>query len=107
MKKYEAPPPRRTRELPTSLRRRKSRSYIEWKTLRRWGSLPPWEEMPLGYLLRSAREDAQVTQQEMGERLDCSQQAIAQAERWQSNPTARFLRKWARALDRVLEISIE
>jgi transcriptional regulator with XRE-family HTH domain len=69
--------------------------------------LPLWEEMPLGYLLRSVREDAKVTQQEMGERLDCSQQAIAQAERWQSNPTARFLREWARALDRELEISIE
>jgi DNA-binding XRE family transcriptional regulator len=107
MRTYVAPTPSPPIELPSRLRRRKPRGYIEWKTLRRWGMIPPWEEMPLGYLLRSAREDAQVTQQEMGERLDCSQQAIAQAERWQSNPTARFLRAWARALDRELEISIE
>ncbi|MBZ0115179.1 MAG: helix-turn-helix transcriptional regulator [Thermoanaerobaculia bacterium] len=33
-------------------------------------------------LLRAAREDAGVTQREMGIRLGCSQQAVAQAERW-------------------------
>jgi transcriptional regulator with XRE-family HTH domain len=63
--------------------------------------------MPAGYLLRSAREEARVTQQEMADRLDCSQQAIAQAERWSSNPTVRFLRRWADALGRELRISIE
>jgi DNA-binding XRE family transcriptional regulator len=93
--------------LSARVRRRRPRSYLEWKTLRRWGSLPPWEETPGGYLLRSAREEAGVTQREMGERLACSQQAIAQAERWGSNPTVRFLREWARALGRELVLSID
>ena len=88
------------------MRRRKPRSYVEWKTLRRWDALPPWEDSPIGYLLRSAREEAGVTQREMGERLGCSQQAIAQAERWASNATVGFARRWARALGRNLEITI-
>ncbi len=106
MKTYVAPPPRPPMRLPPRLRRRRPRSYLEWRALRRWGSLPPWEETPAGYLLRSARQEAGVTQREMGERLACSQQAIAQAERWESNPTVRFLREWARALGRELELSI-
>ena len=107
MKTYVAPPPRLPRRLPARLVRRKPRSYLEWAALRRWGSLPPWEETPAGYLLRSAREEAGVSQRELGSRLGCSQQAIAQAERWGSNPTVRFLRQWARALDRLLELSID
>jgi transcriptional regulator with XRE-family HTH domain len=43
----------------------------------------------------------------MGKRLGCSQQAIAQAERWGSNPTVQFRREWAQALGQELEISIE
>jgi DNA-binding XRE family transcriptional regulator len=107
VKSYRSPPPQAPLRISSRLRRRRPRSYLEWKTLRRWGSLSPWEEMPAGYLLRSAREEARVTQQEMADRLDCSQQAIAQAERWSSNPTVRFLRRWADALGRELRISIE
>jgi DNA-binding XRE family transcriptional regulator len=106
MKTYVSPLPRRPERLPARLRRRRPRSYLEWKTLRRWGSLPPWEESPAGYLLRSAREEAGLTQQEMGDRLNCSQQAIAQAERWDSNPTVKFVREWAEALGSELELSI-
>lgn len=107
MKTYVAPPPRAVQELPTQVRRRRPRSYLEWETLRRWRSLPPWEDTPAGYLLRRAREGAEVTQREMGRRLGCSQQAVAQAERWASNPTIRFIRDWARALGRNLDISIK
>ena len=107
MKTYVAPPPRRPLRLPARLVRRKPRSYFEWAALRRWGSLPPWEETPAGYLLRSAREDAGVSQRELGKRLGCSQQAIAQAERWGNNPTVRFLREWAQALERWLELSFD
>ena len=107
MKTYVAPPPRPAQELSARLRRRRPRSYLEWKTLQRWGSLPLWEDTPVGYLLRSAREEAEVTQREMGRKLGCSQQAVAQAERWVSNPTIRFVRDWAQALGRDLDISIK
>ena len=86
-------------ELPASLERRRPRSYLEWKTLRGWDKLPVWENDPPGYLLRNLREHAGWTQQKLARRLACSQQAIAQAERWNSNPTMRFLQAWANALD--------
>ena len=79
------------------LRRNRPRAYEEWRALYRWGRLPTWEETPAGYLLRFAREAGGFTQKEMARRLGCSQQAVAQAERWQSNPTVRFLRRWCRA----------
>ena len=107
MKTYTGAPSRPLADLSKRLRRRKPRNYLEWKTLRQWGVLPSWEETSPGFLLRSAREEAGVTQQEMGKRLGCSQQAIAQAERWGSNPTVQFLREWAQALGQELEISIE
>ena len=53
------------------------------------------------------REEAGLTQVELGERLGCSQQAIAQAERWNSNPTVALLRRWAEACDAVLVLSFE
>ena len=74
------------------LRRTRPRSFIEWKTLRRWGRLPPWEADSAGYLLRLAREEAGFTQENLAQLLRCTQQAVAQAERWSSNPTVDFLR---------------
>lgn len=106
MKTYTAPPPRPAERLSPRVRRRKPRSYLEWKTLRRWGALPSWEEVPVGYLLRRAREHSGISQKEMGRKLGCSQQAVAQAERWHGNPTVRFAREWARALGGDLDISI-
>jgi hypothetical protein len=38
-------------------------------------------------------------------RLECFQQAIAQSERWESNPTIKFIRSWADALG--YEVSLE
>ena len=107
MKTYVAPPPRPVEQLSARVRRRRPRSYLEWKTLRRWGALAPWEETPIGYLLRHAREEADLTQREMGRRLGCSQQAVAQAERWASNPTIRFVRDWMRTLGRKVDIALE
>jgi DNA-binding XRE family transcriptional regulator len=92
-------------ELPTGLERRRPRSYLEWKTLRRWGKLPSWEGIPPGYLLRGLREEAGWTQYALARRLECSQQAIAQAERWETNPTVKFIRTWADALG--YELSLE
>ncbi len=106
MRTYSAPPPNPVGRLSPSIRRRKPRSYLEWKTLRRWKMLPEWEELVPGYLLREARESEELTQVEMGERLGCSQQAVAQAERWESNPTMVFLRDWARALGKELRVVI-
>lgn len=79
------------------VRRTRSRSYEEWKALRRWGQLPDWESSPPGYLLRLAREEVNLTQARLARRLGCSQQAVAQAERWRSNPTLAFVRRWQQA----------
>ncbi|MEE8366675.1 MAG: helix-turn-helix transcriptional regulator [Thermoanaerobaculia bacterium] len=89
--------------LPTGLTRRKPRVYQEWKALKDWGKLPAWNSEPPGYLLRELRENADLTQTTMSERLDCSQQAIAQAERWGANPTAKFMQLWAAAVGQDLE----
>ena len=97
----KAPPP-----LPSGMFGVRPRSFTEWKTLRRWGKLPYWELEPPGYLLRLARESAGLTQQELARRLGCSQQAVAQAERWNSNPTATFMRRWATECDRTLQIRV-
>jgi DNA-binding XRE family transcriptional regulator len=94
------------RPLPTGLKRRRPRSYVEWKTLRVWGRLPVWEDEPAGYLLRLAREEEALSQREMAKRLGCSQQAVAQAERFKSNPTIGFVRAWARAVGRRVEVAL-
>jgi DNA-binding XRE family transcriptional regulator len=107
VKTYIAPAPRAVQALSSNVRRRKPRAYLEWKTLRRWNRLPAWEEPVPGYLLREARETVGLTQAEMGRRLGCSQQAVAQAERWESNPTVAFVRDWARALGKRLDVSIQ
>ena len=85
-------------QLPTTLKRRKPRAYLEWKTLRGWNKLPTWEDDPPGYLLRKLREESGWTQQKLAHELGCSQQAVAQAEKCQANPTIQFARDWAEAL---------
>ena len=77
--------------------RGRPRAFVEWQALGRWGELPTWETQVAGYMLRQAREDASLTQAELGRRLGISQQAVAQAERWQANPTVGFMRRWADA----------
>jgi transcriptional regulator with XRE-family HTH domain len=62
------------------------------------------QEETAGELLRRARERAGLTQHELADRLGCSQQAIAQAERRQSNPTISFMRRWAGACGGKLTI---
>jgi ribosome-binding protein aMBF1 (putative translation factor) len=94
------------RRLPDGLVRRRPRSFAEWKALRRWKRLPEWEIEPAGYLLRIAREAAGLSQRELAERMGCSQQAIAQAERWGSNPTVDFMRRWADASDTTVSLEL-
>ena len=106
MRVVNAPRRRAPTALAKGLKRTKPRIFLEWKTLRRWQALPDWEETPPGYLLRLAREAAGITQEEMGRRLGCSQQAIARSERWAANPTVALLRDWAEALDCDLEVSL-
>lgn len=93
-------------ELSPLVLRLKPRSYAEWRTLRRWGKLPSWEETPAGYLLREARDAAGLTQASLAERLGTSQQAVAQAERPNGNPTVSFMRSWARACNAVLTLDV-
>jgi DNA-binding XRE family transcriptional regulator len=87
-----------------SARRTRPRAYAEWKALFRWRQLPSWESSAPGYLMRLAREEAGLTQVALSRKLGCTQQAVAQAERWISNPTVSFLRKWSMACGKDLEI---
>jgi len=82
------------------------RAFAEWQTLRRWGKLPLREPAVPGYLLRDARERAGLTQKVLAQRLGVSQQAIAQAERWEANPTVGFLRRWAVACGATLRVEL-
>jgi DNA-binding XRE family transcriptional regulator len=85
-------------------RGRKPRNFEEWKALRRWNKLPEEEEAVPGFLLRLAREEAGLTQTQLARRLGITQQAVAQAERWSSNPTWNLLRAWAEACGRRIVI---
>lgn len=88
------------------LLRSKPRAFEEWKALREWGRLPPWEPVRAGFVLRAAREAAGCTQAELAARLGVTQQAVARAERSDSNPTAALLEAWARALGARLQIEV-
>jgi len=88
------------------LTRRRPRAFLEWRTLRRWDRLPETEANVAGYLLRCAREDAGLTQVQLARKLGISQQAVARAERWGSNPTVRFMTRWANACGRSLAIRL-
>src|SRR5712692_2232226 len=65
------------------------------------------DESPGGDLLRLAREKAGFSQARLARQLRCTQQAVAQAERRDSNPTLSFLRRWATACGRRLSIRID
>jgi ribosome-binding protein aMBF1 (putative translation factor) len=88
------------------LRRRRPRSYEEWAALRRWGKLSADEQVVAGYLLRLAREEAGLSQSQLAQRMERSQQAISQAERWGSNPTVGLLREWAEATGKQLRVEL-
>ena len=88
------------------LARRRPRIYEEWSALRRWDLLPAEEGKVVGYLLRETREAAALTQLELASRLGCTQQAVSQAERWRSNPTIDFVRRWAAAVGAELELEL-
>ena len=87
--------------------RGRPRSFFEWATLRRWGKLPPWEVDQPGYLLRLAREEAELTQSELAARLGVTQQAVSRAEAWSSNPTVGLLRRWLSACGWRMRIDAE
>jgi len=86
--------------------RRRPRTFLEWRTLHRWGKLPEREVDVPGYLLRSAREESGLTQAQLAARLGVSQQAVANAERWSSNPTIDLMRRWAKACGRRLNLKL-
>jgi len=90
----------------TGLTRRRPRSFAEWSRLRQWGKLPDREADVPGFLLRTAREETGLTQAQLAAKLGVTQQAVAFAERWTSNPTIAFMRRWARACGRRLEIRL-
>ena len=89
------------------LTRRRPRAFLEWRTLRRWGKLPNREVDVPGYMLRTVRESAGLTQAQLAKQLGITQQAVARAERWVSNPTIAFMRRWARACGRSLELRFD
>jgi DNA-binding XRE family transcriptional regulator len=106
LKIYKAPATVRRGSPFPRVGRKRPRAYGEWRALARWGQIPPWEPAPAGYLMRAAREGANLTQTALAKKLGCTQQAIAQAERWSSNPTVEFLDRWAAACGKQLKISI-
>ncbi|MFV1956750.1 MAG: helix-turn-helix domain-containing protein [bacterium] len=97
----------RTVDLPDlDLTRSRPRAFEEWKVLKSWGRLPVWEQDIPGYLLRTAREDSGFTQGVLGAELGISQQAVAQAERWTSNPSVAFMRDWFKACGLDLKLTV-
>jgi DNA-binding XRE family transcriptional regulator len=88
------------------LERRRPRSFTEWRTLRRWGRLPPWEVEAPGFLLREARLGSGLTQEALADRLGITQQAVSRAERWGSNPTIELMRRWLSACGHRLELRV-
>lgn len=106
LRRYVGPERPVLAHLPRGLVRRRPRRFAEWKALRAWGKLPSWELEPVGYLLRATREGAGLTQTDLAGRLGCSQQAVAQAERWESNSTVDFIRRWAEACGSKLKIKL-
>jgi len=89
------------------LTRRRPRSFVEWRQLRDWGKLPDREANVPGYLLRIARAEGGFTQAQLATKLGVSQQAIARAEKWTSNPTIEFMNRWVRACGRHLQICLQ
>lgn len=106
MRRFRLPQPLERPRVPAGAQYRKPRSWQEWKALRRWGKLPEWETEPPGYLLREAREAAGLSQAALGRRLGISQQAVARAERWESNPTVALLASWAAATGCTLKVRL-
>jgi DNA-binding XRE family transcriptional regulator len=98
------PEPTRLWRLSPRLRRARPRRFAEWSALRRWDGLPYWEVEPAGYLLRVAREEAGLSQADLGARLGITQQAVARAERWDANPTVELMRRWGTACGRPVTI---
>ncbi|HOC43205.1 MAG TPA: helix-turn-helix transcriptional regulator [Thermoanaerobaculales bacterium] len=88
------------------LERRRPRSFTEWRTLRRWRKLPPWEVEVPGYLLREARVSSGLSQQLLADRLGITQQAVSSVERWGSNPTVDLMRRWLAACGHRLELRV-
>ncbi len=88
------------------LTRRRPRAFLEWRQLREWGRLPDREASVPGYLLRTARESAGLTQTQLAEKLGITQQAVARAERWGSNPTVDLMKRWAKACGKSLVIRL-
>ena len=106
LKNYRAP--EKARNLPELiLVRKKPRSYVEWRTLRLWDRLQASERDVPGYLLRLAREKARLTQKQLADELEISQQAVAQAERWTSNPSINFIKRWAVACGTGIRVELE
>lgn len=106
MKRYRGPAGVPVPPAPRGLKRRKPREYAEWRALRQWGRLPPWEIDPLGYRLRGVREEAGLTQAELAARLGVTQQAVSRAEQWSANPTVALVARWAEACGGDLEIRL-
>ena len=67
---------------------------------------PDREAFVPGYLLRAARETAGLTQSQLAAKLGVTQQAIARAENWNSNPTVGLMNRWARECGRRLELRL-
>jgi DNA-binding XRE family transcriptional regulator len=53
------------------------------------------------------REEAGLTQRQLADELATTQQAVAQAERWTSNPSVNFMKRWGRACGKLIRVELE
>lgn len=65
------------------------------------------EEFALAHAMIKARADAGLTQEELAERMETSQSAIARLESGRMKPSARTLERFAKATGTHLRITFE
>lgn len=65
-----------------------------------------YENFKLGVLLRQAREDAVITQEEIAKRLNTKKSAISRIERHAEDIRLSTLRKYAEALGKHIRLEV-
>ena len=63
-------------------------------------------EFKIGVLLRQAREEAGLTQEEVAEKLNTKKSAISKMENYAENVRLSTLRKYAKVLGKTLYLSV-
>ena len=110
---------RSTTSLPSSCHPERGSSTTESKGLHKSGNTRPYEvrvDLPeeILRLATLAQNDklwgfargSGITRAQIALKLGVTQQAVAQAERWDSNPSIAFIKRWADACNHRLELQL-